>query len=247
MEELGGVLVERLAELHCGQTPVLTVAAFYEEQWRRVEIGGVEPEWLFECEFRLAQGAPFSQLKRVFDILFSFFALVVCAPILLVLGVLVVVDSPGGAVFRQERMGFRGKPFTVYKLRTMLEGGEGAYTRRGDARVTRVGRWLRETRLDELPQLLNVLRGEMSLIGPRAEWVRCVEEYSQTIPHYHLRHLVRPGITGWAQVNYRYGEGREDAVQKFQYDLYYLRHFSLKLDVSILVKTVFTMLARRGQ
>jgi exopolysaccharide biosynthesis polyprenyl glycosylphosphotransferase len=247
MEELGPALVERLAELHCGQTPVLTVPAFYEEQWRRVEIGGVEPEWLFECEFRLAQGAPFSQLKRIFDVVFSLCALVVLAPVLLVLGFLVVLDSPGGALFRQERTGLRGRSFTVYKLRTMVAGGGDVYTRRGDARVTRVGRWLRETRLDELPQLLNVLRGEMSLIGPRAEWVRCVEEYAKTIPHYHLRHLVRPGITGWAQVNYGYGEGREDAVAKFQYDLYYLRYFSLKLDVSILVKTVYTMLARRGR
>ena len=247
MDELGPALVERLAELHCGQTPVLTVPAFYEEQWRRVEIGGVEPEWLFECEFRLAQGAPFSQLTRMFDIVFSLGALVVLAPVLLILGILVALDSPGGALFRQERTGLRGRPFTVYKLRTMVVGGGDVYTRRGDPRVTRVGRWLRETRLDELPQLWNVLRGEMSLIGPRAEWVRCVEEYAKSIPHYHLRHLVRPGITGWAQVNYGYGEGREDAVAKFQYDLYYLRYFSLKLDLSILVKTVYTMLARRGR
>jgi exopolysaccharide biosynthesis polyprenyl glycosylphosphotransferase len=247
MEELEPALVERLAELHCGQTPVLTVPAFYEEQWRRVEIGGVEPEWLFECEFRLAQGAPFSQLKRIFDIVFSLGALVALAPVLLILGILVALDSPGGALFRQERTGLRGRPFTVYKLRTMVVGGGDVYTRRGDPRVTRVGRWLRETRLDELPQLWNVLRGEMSLIGPRAEWVRCVEDYAKTIPHYHLRHLVRPGITGWAQVNYGYGEGREDAVAKFQYDLYYLRYFSLKLDLSILVKTVYTMLARRGR
>ncbi len=247
MEELGPALVERLAELHCGQTPVLTVPAFYEEQWRRVEIGGVEPEWLFECEFRLAQCSPFSQLKRVFDIVFSLFALLLLWPLVAFLGVLVALDSPGGAFFRQQRMGLRGKPFTVYKLRTMVGGGGDLYTRQGDSRVTRVGRWLRETRLDELPQLLNVLRGEMSLIGPRAEWVLCVEEYARTIPHYHLRHLVRPGITGWAQVNYGYGEGREDAVAKFQYDLYYLRYFSLKLDLSILVKTVYTMLARRGR
>jgi lipopolysaccharide/colanic/teichoic acid biosynthesis glycosyltransferase len=121
------------------------------------------------------------------------------------------------------------------------------YTRRGDPRITRVGRWLRKLRLDELPQLINVLRGEMSLIGPRAEWTVCAERYEKVIPFYHFRHLVKPGITGWAQVNYPYGESDQDAIEKLKYDLYYIRNYSLKLDVMILLKTVHTMLFGKGQ
>ena len=121
------------------------------------------------------------------------------------------------------------------------------YTRENDARITRTGRWLRKLRLDELPQLWNVLKGDMSLIGPRAEWEKCVERYEKKIPFYHFRHLVKPGITGWAQVNYPYGESEEDALNKLQYDLYYIRHYSLKLDAMIVLKTVHTMLFGKGR
>jgi len=121
------------------------------------------------------------------------------------------------------------------------------YTRENDPRITRMGRWLRKLRLDELPQLWNVFRGEMSLIGPRAEWIKCAERYEKAIPFYHFRHLVKPGITGWAQVNYPYGESDEDAIEKLKYDLYYIRHYSLKLDAMIILKTVHTMLFGRGR
>ena len=120
-------------------------------------------------------------------------------------------------------------------------------TRACDPRITGIGRWLRKLRLDELPQLWNVLRGDMSLIGPRAEWTRCAEGYEQRIPFYHLRHLVKPGITGWAQVNYRYGESDEDAIEKLKYDLYYIRHYSMKLDAMTVLKTVYTMLFGKGR
>jgi exopolysaccharide biosynthesis polyprenyl glycosylphosphotransferase len=127
------------------------------------------------------------------------------------------------------------------------ETEEDIYTRRDDPRVTRVGRWLRKLRIDELPQLWNVFKGDISLIGPRAEWIKCVERYEKRIPFYHFRHLVKPGITGWAQVNYPYGESEEDAVAKLQYDLYYIRHYSLKLDAMIVLKTVHTMLFGKGR
>ena len=121
------------------------------------------------------------------------------------------------------------------------------YTRPNDPRITRMGRWLRNLRMDELPQLWNVLRGEMSLIGPRAEWTRCAERYEKVIPFYHFRHLVKPGITGWAQVNYGYGESDEDAIEKLKYDLYYIRNYSLKLDLMIVFKTAFTVLFGKGR
>ena len=159
------------------------------------------------------------------------------------------------AIFRQSRVGREGHIFTAYKFRTMfMRDQNGAteeradlYTRKGDPRVTRVGRWLRKLRLDELPQLWNVFKGDMSLIGPRAEWVRCAEQYEKGIPFYHFRHLVKPGITGWAQVNYPYGESDEDAVEKLKYDLYYIRHYSLKLDAMIVLKTVHTVLFGKGR
>ena len=121
------------------------------------------------------------------------------------------------------------------------------YTKVGDTRITRLGHWLRKLRLDELPQLFNVLKGDMSLIGPRAEWTKCAERYEQAIPCYHFRHLVKPGITGWAQVNYPYGQNEEDALQKLKYDLYYIRHYSLLLDAMIVLKTLHIMVWGKGQ
>jgi lipopolysaccharide/colanic/teichoic acid biosynthesis glycosyltransferase len=138
--------------------------------------------------------------------------------------------------------------FAIVKLRTMrASGGGDTYTRAGDPRITRIGQFLRNTRLDEVPQLWNVLRGDMSLIGPRAEWVKLVDEYEKKIPCYHFRHLVKPGITGWAQVNYNYGESVEDTLRKLEYDLYYIRYFSFVLDASIVLKTVHLMLFGKGR
>ena len=142
-----------------------------------------------------------------------------------------------------------GDSVLVRTERSAVSGEEtdDIYTREDDPRVTRVGRWLRKLRIDELPQLWNVFKGDLSLIGPRAEWIKCVERYEKKIPFYHFRHLVKPGITGWAQVNYPYGESEEDAVAKLQYDLYYIRHYSLKLDAMIVLKTVHTMLFGKGR
>jgi lipopolysaccharide/colanic/teichoic acid biosynthesis glycosyltransferase len=154
------------------------------------------------------------------------------------------------AIFRQIRVGREGQSFTAYKFRTMamqFAESDDIYTRVDDPRVTRAGRWLRKLRLDELPQLWNVCKGDMSLIGPRAEWIKCAERYEKKIPFYHFRHLVKPGITGWAQVNYPYGESDEDAIEKLKYDLYYIRHYSLKLDAMITLKTVHTMLFGKGR
>jgi lipopolysaccharide/colanic/teichoic acid biosynthesis glycosyltransferase len=127
------------------------------------------------------------------------------------------------------------------------EEGCDIYTRARDPRITRVGKVLRKLRLDELPQLWNVWTGEMSLIGPRAEWTRCAEIYEKKIPFYHFRHLVKPGITGWAQVNYPYGESDKDAIEKLKYDLYYIRHYSVKLDAMITLKTIYTILFGKGR
>jgi lipopolysaccharide/colanic/teichoic acid biosynthesis glycosyltransferase len=194
--------------------------------------------------------SPYHYLKRLCDIGLSAILLLIFLPIFPFILLAIWMESGRPAVFRQMRVGREGDCFLAYKFRTMSNGTEKdgeIYTRAGDSRITGVGRRLRKWRLDELPQLWNVLKGDMSLIGPRAEWVKCVERYETNIPFYHFRHLVKPGITGWAQVNYPYGESDSDAIKKLQYDLYYIRHYSLKLDTMILLKTVHTMLYGRGR
>ena len=246
--ELPIKLTERLIDIHFHQTPVFTVDAFFECNWRRVYLRGVSPEWLFQEGFHLTRRSATSHLKRLIDIAVSAVALTALLPLLSLIAVVIRLEDRGPAIFRQSRVGLRGRVFTIFKFRTMREAPEGdLYTRTGDHRVTRFGAFLRRSRLDELPQLWNVLRGDMSLIGPRAEWTKCAEIYEKEIPNYHLRHLVRPGITGWAQINYPYGENLHDAIEKLRFDLYYIRYFSLLLDWSTMLKTIHVMLFGKGR
>jgi lipopolysaccharide/colanic/teichoic acid biosynthesis glycosyltransferase len=166
--------------------------------------------------------------------------------VLTALAILVVDGRP--IFYRQNRYGQKGRVFPLYKFRTMKTRAEegSIYTAEKDERITALGKILRPTRLDELPQLMNVLLGDMSLIGPRAEWVRCVERYEKEIPFYHLRHEVPPGLTGWAQVNFPYGASVEDTREKLRYDLYYIRNHSFLLDFQIVLKTVYVVLAKAG-
>lgn len=236
----------RLLTSHISDVPVLTWDGFYEHHLKKVSLDKLHATWLFAGDFRLAPWSLFCPLKRVFDLL----SVVIAIPFVLPLGMLISLtiwmDSRGPVFFRQNRIGRFGQPFSLLKFRSMKPNSTGGTTSRGDNRVTRIGQFLRKYRLDELPQLWNVLLGHMSLIGPRPEWTACVEAYEKDIPLYHLRHAVRPGLTGWAQVNYSYGEDVEDAKQKFAYDLYYLRHFSASLDIAICLKTVFVVVFGRG-
>jgi exopolysaccharide biosynthesis polyprenyl glycosylphosphotransferase len=244
-------LLERLVHAQFQETRVYTLESFYETQWRYLPLGIVDPFWPLQTGFQLARTSPYHYLKRLFDIVASTAALVICSPLFILVALFIWLEDGAPVFFRQERVGRDGKRFVLFKFRTMRRRGDEAdddmYTREGDRRVTRVGRWLRKLRLDELPQLCNALKGDISLIGPRAEWSKCAERYEQSIPFYHFRHLVKPGITGWAQVNYPYGESDEDAVEKLKYDLYYIRHYSLKLDAMIVLKTLYTMLFGKGR
>jgi lipopolysaccharide/colanic/teichoic acid biosynthesis glycosyltransferase len=170
----------------------------------------------------------------------------VLSPVLLAGIIGILLSDPGPVFFTQERIGWRGQPFTVWKLRSMRQALEGGTTKVGDDRIFAWGKFIRRYRIDEIPQLWNIILGDMSLIGPRPEWTKCVDEYERLIPMYHLRHTVKPGLTGWAQVNYPYGENTDDAIQKFAYDLYYIRRFSMMLDLSILIKTVFVTVFGHG-
>ncbi len=249
--EFGEVLRDRLVRIHFQQTPVYTLDTFYETYWRRIPVLSLNPSWPLQLGFQLARSSPYQHFKRLFDVVGAAAGLILLSPLFGLIALLTYWDSGRPIIFRQERVGRGGEPFTIFKFRSMknraASEADDIYTRTNDVRITRVGKSLRKLRLDELPQLWNVLRGDMSLIGPRAEWVRCAELYENKIPSYHFRHLVKPGITGWAQVNYSYGENEDDALQKLKYDLYYIRRYSLRLDAMIVLKTLHIIFWGKGQ
>ena len=247
--DLPGAVVEKLMELHFHGVSTYTLELFHEIYWRKIPLEELDPTWLFQEGFQIARQPVFARLKRLSDIVLALLGLVVCSPLLLLCAAAVWLEDRGAIFFLQTRIGLNHVPFQIVKFRTMRpsDGGGDPYTRPGDARVTRVGRLLRATRLDEFPQLWSVLRGDMSLIGPRAEWSKLVERYEREIPCYHFRHLMKPGITGWAQVNYPYGANLDDTLRKLEYDLYYLRYFSFVLDASIVLKTIHIILFGKGR
>lgn len=249
LEKLPPGVLRRLTEINFEELPVFTMDSFYEAFWNRIPLETVNESWPLETEFQLVQHSVYSTLKRVTDFFVALLVLTIASPILFLVTVAIALLDGFPIIYSQQRVGIYQVPFTLYKFRTMKVGsdrGDG-YTREGDARVSRLGSMLRRMRLDELPQLWNVIKGDMSMIGPRAEWVRLVEGYEKDIPHYHFRHLVRPGITGWAQVNYPYGASLEDTILKLSYDLYYIRNFSLRLDAEVLLKTLHIMSFGKGR
>ena len=246
--ELAPGLPQRLVQLHFAGVPTYTLELFHEVVWRKIPLYRINQTWLFQEGFPLAREPFFERVKRVSDVALALVVLALSAPLLALAAIAVLVDDGGPVFFRQTRVGRHRQPFTLYKLRTMRVVKDGArYTAKGDKRITRVGHFLRVSRLDELPQLWNVLKGDMSMIGPRAEWDLLVSDYEKQIPCYHFRHLVRPGITGWAQVNYPYGANLDDTLRKLEYDLYYIRHYSFRLDAAIVMKTVHVMLFGKGR
>src|SRR5260370_2997452 len=252
IDRLSAELLEILVRTQFQRTRVYTLESFYEVHWRHVPMHTIDPFWPLQMGFQLARISPYHYLKRLFDVIFSAVLLLISTPLVALLVLLIWMESGRPAIYRQLRVGCEGHIFTAYKFRTMFmrdlnEERADLYTRKDDSRVTRVGRRRRNPWLQELRQLVNVFRGDMSLIGPRAEWIKCAERYQKKIPFYHFRHLVKPGITGWAQVNYPYGENSQDAVEKLKYDLYYIRHYSLKLDAMIVLKTLYTMLFGKGR
>lgn len=244
-----GPLLAKLARMHFLRLPVYTQETFFSEMWRKEFIQRLDHYWAIRQDFQLARHSAYRYLKSLLDHMLAAVLLLLALPVMVAIAAAILIDSGRPVFFVQERIGRGEHRFRLFKFRTMKVRDEedDPYTRDGDSRITRVGALLRRTRLDELPQLLNVLRGEMSLIGPRAEWSRVVEQYEKKIPSYHLRHLVKPGITGWAQVNYRYGEGLDDAIEKLRYDLFYIKNYSLVLDVEILLKTILKVCSLGGK
>jgi sugar transferase (PEP-CTERM system associated) len=214
----------------------------------KLPLDGLNPSTLIFTEgFRM--NASQQIFRRLLSFAVSFTALLICLPLLPLIALAVRLSSPGPILFSQTRVGQRGRLFTAYKFRTMQQDAEAqgaVWATKDDPRVTTIGKFMRNTRLDEIPQLWNVLRGDMAFVGPRPERPEFVQWLSQEIPYYDLRHMIRPGITGWAQVRYRYGASLEETKHKLEYDLYYVKHQSIGLDLLIMFETIKTIILRRG-
>jgi len=230
--------------------PVRTFADFWEYYWNKVPIESVKDDWFYFSQgFSVVSNEISQRFKRVKDVILSALMLTLSLPIITLFSILISMTSKGPAFFKQIRVGENGKKFVIFKLRTMVEDAEkdGAqWAAKNDTRVTWLGRFLRASRLDELPQLWNVLKGDMSMVGPRPERPEFTENLSANIPYYDLRNLVKPGLTGWAQVKYPYGASEKDALRKLEYDLYYIKHQSIFFDLNILIRTVLVVFERRG-
>lgn len=248
-ERRGQLPVDGLLSLRLAGVPVEDASNLYERVMWRVPVELLRPSQLIFGE-GIGPDERKLALQRAYSFLFALFGAVLTLPLMGIIWVLVKITSAGPAIYRQRRVGRNGRVFEVLKFRSMYQDAEArtgaVWATQNDPRVTPLGRWLRKLRLDELPQFFNVLRGEMCIVGPRPERPEFVSVLSQQIPYYNLRHSIPPGITGWAQINHRYGESLEDAVTKLEYDLYYLKYQSFSLDLYILFHTVKVMLFQRG-
>jgi sugar transferase (PEP-CTERM system associated) len=225
------------------------LASVYEQYTGKIAVDNLRPSWLIFSEgFKKSRIQ--TAMKRLLDVSTAAVGFVLALPLMALTAIAIKLTSHGPVLYHQSRVGRRGRVFTVHKFRSMrqdAESGTGAvWARANDSRVTRVGRLLRRTRLDELPQLWNVLIGDMSIVGPRPERPEFVSSLTRQIPFYGQRHIVRPGLTGWAQVRYTYGASVEDAMEKLQYDLFYIKNMSIGLDLFVLAKTVKTVLTGSG-
>ena len=245
----GRLPVRALLKCRMAGIVVHEAEAFFEHLSGKIPAEAMRPSYLiFNDGFGRSQRSEI--LKRTSDTILSVVGILLVWPLMLLTALLVRLDSPGPVLFKQTRVGVDGKPFTLMKFRSMRTDAEQVsgpvWATEDDPRITRAGRFLRKSRLDELPQLFNVLGGHMSLVGPRPERPVFVEDLERQIPYYSQRHIVRPGVTGWGQINYPYGSSVEDALQKLQYDLFYVKNLSLMFDLSILFTTIKTVVLRKG-
>jgi exopolysaccharide biosynthesis polyprenyl glycosylphosphotransferase len=227
---------------------ILPVTALYERHFGKVPLRTIDETWFITSLAETHRGL-YLNLKRAGDLLCALVGLILSAPIMLLAALAIRLDSRGPVFYSQIRLGEQCRSFRIYKFRTMRVDAEingAAWAQKNDPRITRLGGLLRKSRLDELPQLINVLRGDLSIVGPRPERPEFVTTLKEQIPFYNRRHMVKPGLTGWAQVRYVYGASIEDAREKLQYDLYYIKNRSLLLDVEIVLRTVWVVLMRKG-
>lgn len=248
-EGRGRLPFTELLDLKLKGLSIIEATSLYEKLTGKIAVESLRPSWLIFSEgFRKSPITHF--YKRLFGILFSTFGLIVLMPVMALVALLIKLDSRGPVLFRQKRVGEGGKTFDLLKFRSMHVDAEAAsgpvWAQKDDSRITHVGKFIRKVRLDELPQFINVLKGDMSFVGPRPERPHFVAQLGEKIPYYSQRHTVKPGITGWAQVRYHYGGSIGDTIEKLQYDLYYIKHMSIALDLLIIFQTIKIVLLRRG-
>jgi sugar transferase (PEP-CTERM system associated) len=249
LDRRGSMPVAELLDLRLSGVKVEDATSLLEKISGKIEVDELHPSWLlFSDGFRL--NTSLMLIRRLVSISASLACLLILLPLLPLIALAIKLSSAGPVFYGQRRAGCNGAVFTCYKLRTMREDAESStgptWAGNDDPRITRVGHWLRRTRLDEVPQLWNVLRGDMGFVGPRPERPEFVEWLGREIPYYQLRHIIRPGLTGWAQINYPYGASAEESKEKLRYDLYYIKNMSLALDLFIAFQTVKILLLRRG-
>jgi sugar transferase (PEP-CTERM system associated) len=244
----GSMPVRELLDLRLRGVVIEDTSVLMERLLGRLPLDGLNPSTLiFTQGFNVR--ASHQLVGRLISIIVSFVGLVLCLPLIPFIVLAVRLSSPGPILFRQTRVGLRGRPFSLLKFRTMRQDAEAngaVWATKNDSRVTPLGKFMRRTRLDEIPQLWNVLRGEMGFVGPRPERPEFVQWLTREIPFYELRHIVRPGLTGWAQVRYQYGASLEETKRKLEYDLYYIKHVSLGLYLLIIFETIKTIVLGRG-
>jgi sugar transferase (PEP-CTERM system associated) len=249
VDSCSDVLGRELVTLRARGVAMEDCHTFYERLVSKIAITDLSPDWIVR-----SQGFRRDRLiiitKRAIDLVVSAIGLLVSAPIILLAALAIKLDSSGPIFYRQERVGQNDQPLTIYKFRSMCENaesnGEPVWAAEGDPRVTRVGRIIRKLRIDEIPQMINVLKGDMSLVGPRPERPFFVQTLNKKIPYYSLRHSIKPGITGWAQICYQYGDSEDDAIEKLQYDLYYMKNMSPLFDLQIIFESLKVVLLGKG-
>jgi sugar transferase (PEP-CTERM system associated) len=245
----GGLPLDDVLACKLNGIDIIDLPSFFERETGHVQLQSLNPSWMIFSE-GFGQSVWRDRSKRIFDIAASSALLVATAPVILLAAALIVLESGRPILYRQERVGHAGKLFNVLKFRSMRQdaekGGKPVWAAVNDDRVTRVGRVIRKLRIDELPQIFNVLRGDMSFVGPRPERPYFVEKLESQVPYYAFRHHVKPGITGWAQIRYPYGSSVEDAIEKVQYDLYYVKNHTMFLDLVILFQTAQVVLFGKG-
>jgi len=245
----GGFPINDLIRCKFNGLEIMELHTFYEKLRGKILLDGLRPSWLiFANGFK--KNGWIRLEKRIFDIFLSVIGLFINLPVLIITALLIKLESDGPVVYKQERVGENGKTFDLYKFRSMGADAEKqtgpVWAGENDPRITRVGRFIRKVRIDEIPQMINVLKGDMSFVGPRPERPHFVGMLTAKIPYYDQRHSVKPGITGWAAVNYNYGATVEDAIEKLQYDLYYIKNISIFLDMVTILKTIAIVFGRRG-
>jgi exopolysaccharide biosynthesis polyprenyl glycosylphosphotransferase len=249
--QFSGDAIREILQLKFQGKTVQDLSGLYEHLTGKVPVLSINDQWLLKSpEFQRSQSVVYKKVKRILDVILAWFFLLVTSPLFGVIAALIKLDSKGGVFFVQERLGVDWKPFRCIKFRTMVENAEKEsgpiWATESDVRITRVGRILRTTRLDELPQLWNIAKGEMTFVGPRPIREHFARKLAEKIPYYELRFCVKPGLTGWAQVNYDYAGSEEGQMEKFQYDLFYVLNMSLTLDLLAMFKTIKTVIRRVG-